>query len=70
MPGSAQVDRAAVVTEGPHRTEHVDSHDPILRAGSRPRPTDLEHRLTRAGHFMAEEAPDEIAAAIRGLLAR
>ncbi|MGW2618958.1 alpha/beta fold hydrolase [Streptomyces sp. NPDC001500] len=31
---------------------------------------DLDHRLTRAGHFMAEEAPDEIAAAIRGLLAR
>ncbi|MFJ3861408.1 alpha/beta fold hydrolase [Streptomyces sp. NPDC090085] len=31
---------------------------------------DLEHRLTRAGHFMAEEAPDEIAADIRGLLAR
>ncbi|MEV5158680.1 alpha/beta hydrolase [Streptomyces sp. NPDC053728] len=31
---------------------------------------DLEHRLTRAGHFMAEEAPDEIAAAIRDLLAR
>ncbi|MFF0553822.1 alpha/beta fold hydrolase [Streptomyces sp. NPDC004311] len=31
---------------------------------------DLEHRLTRAGHFMAEEAPEEIAADIRGLLAR
>ncbi|GLV87741.1 hypothetical protein Slala03_74300 [Streptomyces lavendulae subsp. lavendulae] len=31
---------------------------------------DLDHRLTRAGHFMAEGAPDEIAAAIRGLLAR
>ncbi|MEU6125302.1 alpha/beta hydrolase [Streptomyces sp. NPDC047123] len=31
---------------------------------------DLDHRLTRAGHFMAEEAPDEIAAAVRGLLAR
>ncbi|WP_433411211.1 alpha/beta fold hydrolase [Microtetraspora malaysiensis] len=31
---------------------------------------DLDHRLTRAGHFMAEEAPDEIAAAIQGLLAR
>lgn len=31
---------------------------------------DLDHRLTRAGHFMAEEAPDEITAAIRGLLAR
>ncbi|MFI9727970.1 alpha/beta fold hydrolase [Streptomyces sp. NPDC052092] len=31
---------------------------------------DLDHRLTRAGHFMAEEAPDEVAAAIRNLLAR
>ncbi|MCX5416132.1 alpha/beta fold hydrolase [Streptomyces sp. NBC_00059] len=31
---------------------------------------DLDHRLTRAGHFMAEEAPDEIATAIRDLLAR
>ncbi|MFJ3222824.1 alpha/beta fold hydrolase [Streptomyces sp. NPDC086783] len=31
---------------------------------------DLEHRLTRAGHFMAEEAPDEIGAAIQDLLAR
>ncbi|MEU1081505.1 alpha/beta hydrolase [Streptomyces sp. NPDC005908] len=31
---------------------------------------DLDHRLTRAGHFMAEEAPDEVAAAIRDLLAR
>ncbi|MFE6869511.1 alpha/beta fold hydrolase [Kitasatospora sp. NPDC057692] len=31
---------------------------------------DLDHRLTRAGHFMAEEAPDEITAAIRSLLAR
>ncbi|CAM5415977.1 hypothetical protein SLAVM298S_01456 [Streptomyces lavendulae subsp. lavendulae] len=31
---------------------------------------DLDHRLTRAGHFMAEGAPDEIAAAIRGLPAR
>lgn len=31
---------------------------------------DLDHRLTRAGHFMAEEAPDEIAAVIRELLAR
>ncbi|WAL70397.1 alpha/beta hydrolase [Kitasatospora sp. YST-16] len=31
---------------------------------------DLDHRLTRAGHFMAEEAPDEIAAAVRALLAR
>jgi pimeloyl-ACP methyl ester carboxylesterase len=31
---------------------------------------DLDHRLTRAGHFMAEEAPAEIAAAIQDLLAR
>ncbi|OKI08097.1 alpha/beta hydrolase [Streptomyces sp. CB02923] len=31
---------------------------------------DLDHRLTQAGHFMAEEAPDEVAAAIRDLLAR
>ncbi|MFC9117120.1 MULTISPECIES: alpha/beta fold hydrolase [Streptomyces] len=31
---------------------------------------DLDHRPTRAGHFMAEEAPDEVAAAIRDLLAR
>ncbi|MER5586979.1 alpha/beta hydrolase [Streptomyces asoensis] len=31
---------------------------------------DLDHRLTRAGHFMAEEAPEEITAAIRDLLAR
>ncbi|MEU1287736.1 alpha/beta hydrolase [Kitasatospora sp. NPDC005856] len=31
---------------------------------------DLDHRLTRAGHFMAEEAPEEIAEAIRSLLAR
>ncbi|MGK3207803.1 alpha/beta fold hydrolase [Amycolatopsis sp. MEPSY49] len=31
---------------------------------------DLDHRLTRAGHFMAEEAPGEIATAIRELLAR
>ncbi|MFE3093775.1 alpha/beta fold hydrolase [Streptomyces sp. NPDC059248] len=31
---------------------------------------DLDHRLTRSGHFMAEEAPDEIAAALRELLAR
>ncbi|SQE00465.1 Alpha/beta hydrolase fold [Parafrankia sp. Ea1.12] len=31
---------------------------------------DLDHRLTRAGHFMAEEAPDEIARVIRDLLAR
>ncbi|MFJ6700681.1 alpha/beta fold hydrolase [Streptomyces sp. NPDC091272] len=31
---------------------------------------DLDHRLTRAGHFMAEEAPDEIVAALQDLLAR
>jgi pimeloyl-ACP methyl ester carboxylesterase len=31
---------------------------------------DLDHRLTRAGHFMAEQAPQEIAGAIRDLLAR
>jgi haloacetate dehalogenase len=31
---------------------------------------DLDHRLTEAGHFMAEEAPDEIAAAITELVAR
>ncbi|MFH9353406.1 alpha/beta fold hydrolase [Kitasatospora sp. NPDC017646] len=31
---------------------------------------DLDHRLTRAGHFMAEEAPDEITAAVRALLTR
>lgn len=31
---------------------------------------DLDHRLTGAGHFMAEEAPGEITAAIRDLLAR
>ncbi|MFF8659322.1 alpha/beta fold hydrolase [Streptomyces huasconensis] len=31
---------------------------------------DLDHRLTRAGHFMAEEAPDEITEAIRELLRR
>jgi pimeloyl-ACP methyl ester carboxylesterase len=31
---------------------------------------DLDHRLTGAGHFMAEEAPDEIAGAIRDLLLR
>jgi pimeloyl-ACP methyl ester carboxylesterase len=31
---------------------------------------DLDHRLTKAGHFMAEEAPDEITGAIRDLLAR
>ncbi|MFD9934152.1 alpha/beta fold hydrolase [Streptomyces massasporeus] len=31
---------------------------------------DLDHRLTSAGHFMAEEAPDEITDAIRDLLLR
>ncbi|MBE9499704.1 alpha/beta fold hydrolase [Streptomyces sp. AA1529] len=31
---------------------------------------DLDHRLTGAGHFMAEEAPEEIAGAVRELLAR
>ncbi|MFF9625069.1 alpha/beta fold hydrolase [Streptomyces griseosporeus] len=31
---------------------------------------DLDHRLTRSGHFMAEESPDEITGAIRDLLAR
>ncbi|MEU5079990.1 MULTISPECIES: alpha/beta fold hydrolase [Streptomyces] len=31
---------------------------------------DLDHRLTGAGHFMAEESPDEIAGAIRDLLLR
>ncbi|MGA6872933.1 alpha/beta fold hydrolase [Streptomyces pratensis] len=31
---------------------------------------DLDHRLTRAGHFMADEAPEEIVAAIEDLLAR
>ncbi|GAB3648118.1 alpha/beta hydrolase [Glycomyces tarimensis] len=31
---------------------------------------DLDHRTTAAGHFMAEEAPAEVAAAIRSLLAR
>nr|MDT0660702.1 alpha/beta hydrolase [Micromonospora sp. DSM 115978] len=31
---------------------------------------DLEHRTTSAGHFMAEEAPDEITKALRSLLAR
>ncbi|MGY1452081.1 alpha/beta fold hydrolase [Streptomyces sp. SS8] len=31
---------------------------------------DLDHRLTRAGHFMAEEAPGEITAAVQDLLAR
>ncbi|MEV0811405.1 alpha/beta hydrolase [Micromonospora sp. NPDC050200] len=31
---------------------------------------DLEHRTTSAGHFMAEEAPDEITKVLRSLLAR
>jgi pimeloyl-ACP methyl ester carboxylesterase len=32
--------------------------------------TDLQHRTTTSGHFMAEESPDEIATAIRSLLKR
>jgi haloacetate dehalogenase len=36
----------------------------------RPWAADLEHRTTSAGHFMAEEAPDEIAKVLRDLLAR
>jgi haloacetate dehalogenase len=31
---------------------------------------DLEHTTTSAGHFMAEEAPDEVIKALRALLAR
>jgi len=31
---------------------------------------DLEHRTTRSGHFMAEEAPAEVVADLRALLAR
>jgi haloacetate dehalogenase len=31
---------------------------------------DLDHRLTRASHFMAEEAPGEVTTAIQDLLAR
>ena len=31
---------------------------------------DLDHRTTDAGHFMAEEAPDEIASMLRDLLVR
>ena len=31
---------------------------------------DLDHRTTRAGHFVAEEAPGEVVAALRDLLAR
>ncbi|MEK8226094.1 hypothetical protein NKG05_08440 [Oerskovia sp. M15] len=31
---------------------------------------DLAHRTVRHGHFMAEEAPEEVAREIRELLAR
>ncbi|NJP43598.1 alpha/beta fold hydrolase [Actinacidiphila epipremni] len=31
---------------------------------------DLDHRLSTSGHFMAEQAPDEVTAALRDLLAR
>ncbi|MBO0921896.1 alpha/beta hydrolase [Cellulomonas sp. zg-ZUI222] len=31
---------------------------------------DLDHRTTRAGHFLAEEAPGEVVATLRELLAR
>jgi len=31
---------------------------------------DLVHRTTRAGHFLAEQAPGEVVSALRGLLAR
>ena len=31
---------------------------------------DLDHRLTRSGHFMAEESPEEITGVLRALLAR
>jgi haloacetate dehalogenase len=31
---------------------------------------DLQHLTTRAGHFMAEEAPDEVISAVRALLER
>jgi pimeloyl-ACP methyl ester carboxylesterase len=31
---------------------------------------DLDHRTTKAGHFMAEETPRDIAGALRGLTAR
>lgn len=41
MAGPAQVNRTAVVAEGPHGTEHVDSHAPILCARGRLRPTVL-----------------------------
>ncbi|GAA1752359.1 alpha/beta hydrolase [Luedemannella helvata] len=36
----------------------------------RPWAADLEHRTTSAGHFMAEESPDEIIKLLRSLLAR
>ncbi|WP_326551776.1 alpha/beta fold hydrolase [Micromonospora sp. NBC_01813] len=36
----------------------------------RPWVADLEHRTTSAGHFMAEEAPDETIKVLRSLLAR
>nr|WP_264766999.1 hypothetical protein [Nocardia aurantia] len=36
----------------------------------RPWAPDLHHSLTRAGHFMAEEAPADTAAAILDLLER
>lgn len=36
----------------------------------RPWAPDLEHRTTSAGHFMAEEAPDEIIGVLRSLLSR
>ncbi|PZR51527.1 alpha/beta hydrolase [Xylanimonas oleitrophica] len=32
--------------------------------------TDLDHRTTTSGHFMAESAPDEVVAVLRSLLAR
>ena len=35
----------------------------------RPRVTELRFATTKAGHFMAEEAPDEVVALIRGLVA-
>jgi haloacetate dehalogenase len=31
---------------------------------------DLDHRTVTSGHFMAEEAPGEVIAAVRALLAR
>jgi hypothetical protein len=33
MARPAQLDGTAVITEGPHRSEHVNAHVPILRAG-------------------------------------